>query len=308
MSFNTPILFVIFNRKDVAVKSFKKIKELRPVKLYIACDGARDSVVGEKKLVENTRKAILELIDWDCELKTLFQENNLGCGLGVYTAINWLFENEEKGIILEDDCVARESFFLYVEELLVRYKDDARIGMISGFNQVNSAYNDFSYTFSKYKACWGWGTWRRAWVNMDLELNWTKSKDYNSIISNMGYLKKDFNYWKYRLKLINLKQVSAWDWQWYFSLASNNQLTIFPETSLISNIGFGASATHTSFGDKKILNTKCNIKFPLRHPQYIVPNIDFDRAFYKKNNTLFYILMRFIPIEFKNFIKRLLNN
>ena len=128
--YKIPILFVIFKRKDVALRAFAQIKKVRPEQLYIACDGARPNVEGEAEMVEATRKAVLEAIDWDCEVHTRFQKSNLGCSMGVYTAINWLFDNEERGIIIEDDCVMRDSFFPFVEEMLERYADDTRIGLM----------------------------------------------------------------------------------------------------------------------------------------------------------------------------------
>lgn len=108
--YNIPILLIIFKRKNVALKTLESIKTAKPAKLYISGDGARPNVKGEKEKVEETRKAVLEAIDWECDVKTLFSENNQGCCDGVYNAINWLFENEEYGIIVEDDCMLKASF------------------------------------------------------------------------------------------------------------------------------------------------------------------------------------------------------
>lgn len=304
--YQVPILFIIFKRKDVALKTLKAIKAVRPVKIYIAGDGARLNVAGEKKKVEETRNSILKAIDWDCEVKTLFQKENLGCSAGVYTAINWLFENEDRGIILEDDCVMQKSFFPFAEELLEKYKDDERIGMIDGANYI-SLDIPFSYGFSKYKSTNGWATWRRAWKNMDMNMKWRNTPIEKSIIANMGYRSKDVKYWKYRIKSIDKKVVSAWDWQWYFTLASQNQLGIYPNVSLQTNIGFGVGATHTTSNKtpEQYITYK-EIEFPLRHPEYIVPFEPFERAFYHQNETLFERIKELFPIDFKTFIKKLL--
>jgi len=304
--FDIPVLFVIFNRKDVSIKSFIKIKEAKPLKLYIAGDGYRKNKVGDDIKVYETRQAILDLIDWDCEVKTLFQEDNLGCGSGVYTAINWFFENEECGIILEDDCVVQESFFFYMSELLKKYAQDERIGMVAGFNSIGSIYSEYSYCFSKYKACWGWGTWKRAWQNMDLSLKWRTTSQNDSILTNMGYLGKDVKAWKYKLKKIDAGAVSAWDWQWYFSLASKNQLCIFPAFSLVSNIGFGEDATHTTAYTNN-MSARSNITFPLSHPSYILPNKEFDKKIYKKENAFIRRLRVYLPISFNKKMKFFFN-
>ena len=304
--YNIPILFIIFKRKDVALQSLAQIRKARPAKLYIAADGPRENVAGEDAIVEETRQAVLGAIDWNCDVKTLFRENNIGCGMGVYTAINWLFENEEQGIIIEDDCVMRDSFFRFVEEMLARYKDDSRVGMICGANYAPSVEIPHSYVFSRYKSCHGWATWRRAWQMMDLDMSWRNTPYNDSVIKNMGYKAKDVRYWKYRIKAIDLHDVSAWDWQWYFTLAAQNMLAICPKCSLTSNIGFGKEATHTSEG--KISDcyiAKEDLQFPLRHPEYMVPYQPFEREFYHNNNTMFNRIKQLFPFKFKNFIKKL---
>lgn len=133
-----PILFIIFNRIETSIESFKQIRLFQPQKLYIASDGPRDEKKGEDLLVTQTREQILSLIDWECEVNTLFQDYNLGCGKGVFTAIEWFFSNVEYGIILEDDCIAQQSFFQYAYEMLIRYRTDERIGMIAGTNPINN--------------------------------------------------------------------------------------------------------------------------------------------------------------------------
>ncbi len=301
---NLPVLFIIFNRPEIAIRSFKSIRTFRPKQVFIACDGPRIYKLGEQTLVTKTRNIILNAIDWDCNVQTLFQDKNIGCGLGVYTAINWFFENVEYGVILEDDCIAQQSFFKYAYEMLNRYKDDERIGMIAGTNPISSNKNSYSIIFSKYKSCWGWGTWKRSWKNMDLEMSWRKTVEANNIIHNCGYKGKDVDIWKYKLKCIDKCYVSAWDWQWYFSLSAQNQLCIYPKYNQISNIGDDVSATHTSFSDITIPSKA--LKFPLVIPKYIAPNASFDRRFYNQSSTLFARLSRMIPHKLKILIKSIL--
>jgi hypothetical protein len=233
---------------------------------------------------------------------------NLGCSKGVYTAINWLFENEEQGIILEDDCMMQESFFPIVEELLERYKNDERIGMIDGANYIKEVSIPDSYGFSRYKATNGWATWRRAWKNMDLNMDWRQTPYADSIIANMGYRSRDIKYWQYRINVVDHNDVSAWDWQWYFTLAAHNQLGIYPCCSLQSNIGFGEGATHTSNGKTPdYYFTDKEIEFPLRHPKYVVPYTPFEKGFYNQNNTLYTNLMKYLPIPIKMWLKKTFN-
>ena len=303
--YNIPILFIIFIRKDVALKSFERIKQVKPKKLYIACDGAREHVKGEKAIVETTQQAILQQIDWECEVKTLFKTKNVGCCMGVYTAINWLFENEDKGIIIEDDCVLQSSFFQFAEELLIKYENDERIAMIDAANYIKDINIPDSYGFSRFKSTNGWATWKRAWKNMDLEMEWKNTPYFKSIIKNNGYNGKDTHYWKYRIKAIEHNYVSAWDWQWYFTMAAHNQLGIYPQRSLISNIGFGEGATHTTESTiPEQYKATGEIEFPLKHPKYVVPYEDFEHSFYKSNNTLRNSILQLIPFGLKAKLKK----
>ena len=306
--YNIPILLVFFNREDVVLQTFSRIREAQPKKLYLACDGARENRPEEKQTVDNLRNKIISMIDWDCEVKTRFLDKNVGCSLGVSTAIDWLFDNEEVGIILEDDCVAQKSFFPFVEEMLEFYKNDERIGLIAGYNPIDEKYQiKTSYCFSKYKSTWGWATWRRVWENMDLNMSWRNSDVAESIIKNMGYEGVDVRYWKYRIKAVDAQFVSAWDWQFFFSQAAQNQLTVYPKVSLISNIGFGEGATHTSFSaNANEYLTSQELEFPLQHPKYVVPDYGFDKRFYKNNNTLYNRINQCIPFGFKRWLKRII--
>lgn len=299
--YDIPILFVFFNRKDIALQTFQKIKFARPASLYLAQDGPRRHE--EAETVADVRKAITEAIDWQCEVHTLFREKNLGCSLGVKTAIDWLLENEEYGIILEDDCICNSSFFRFMEYMLLKYKDDQRIGMVAGSNLVKGFHPSFSYHFSRFKSCWGWGTWRRAWKNMDMDMSWRK-KHLKDVINNSGFNGQYNSKWRFQLKCIDNDYVSAWDWQWYFSLAAQNQLCVYPAVNLVTNIGNDSEATHTSFGDISVESHE--LEFPLLEPGIVAPNAEFDRLFSANENSLYFQAIRYIPYGLKKQIKNII--
>lgn len=298
--YTIPVLVIVFNRLETAKKSFECIRKIQPKYLYVASDGPRIGYRDDVEKINAVRVEILNSIDWDCEVKTLFQAQNLGCGIGVYTAINWFFKNVDYGIIMEDDCIVDSSFWEFMNEMLLRYKSDKRIGMVAGSNPISFSDYSYSYTFSRYKSCWGWGTWRRAWENMDINMNW-RNEISQSVLLNSGYCGKDIVGWKYKLKCIDKKVVSAWDWQWYFSLSAQNQLCIYPKVNLVSNIGNGVDATHTAFGN--ILIQCQSLEFPLVHPQYVLPCSSFDRRFYSYSNSFKIKFLRIMPIKLKKILK-----
>jgi hypothetical protein len=268
MSFNTPILFITFNRLDTVVKVFDRIKEQKPRYFYWASDGPRFNKPDEVQKVRAVKEYIFSQIDWNCEVKTLFREENMGCGLGVSTAITWFFNNVEQGIILEDDCLPLPGFFEFCEELLNYYKDDQQVFEISGTNlQAGKIRGDGSYYFSNYGGIWGWATWARAWKNYDFKMlafdEFVKGKKIERLFTD----KKQQLFWINAFK--EGKNVDTWDYQWVFTFWNNNGICIVPNKNLISNIGFNNEGTHT-FNEpvwyKKLIGNCNNIIFPIKHP------------------------------------------
>jgi hypothetical protein len=242
--FDIPVLLIVFNRPDFAAQVAKSLKEIRPTKLYIAADGPRSGKEGEAKICQETRDAVLKEVDWDCQVFTRFQDNNLGCALGVSGAINWFFQNEEAGIILEDDCIPDKSFFSFCRDLLIRYKDDEHVMQISGYNDQNgNARGDASYFFSNFPTGWGWASWRRAWQHYDFNVK-ELDKEFNKNLVRKtfyGNHKAALNW--LRLLLYNLD--STWDYQWAYAIFLKNGLCISPNVSLVKNVGFDERSTHT---------------------------------------------------------------
>ena len=153
-----PILHLVYNRTDTTQRVFEAIRRARPARLYVAGDGPRADLPGDVEAVERVR-AIVQQVDWDCELRTSFSDENQGCRIAVSGAIDWFFENEEMGIILEDDCIPDPSFFPFCETLLARHRDDARIMMISG-NNFQSVPNPVPRPFGPGRV----DTWDTQWL------------------------------------------------------------------------------------------------------------------------------------------------
>ncbi len=270
--FKTPILFLIFNRPEVTSRVFEEIKKQKPKYLFVAADGPRSNFEEDIEKCKICREIVLNNIDWDCEVKTLFRDDNLGCGRGVSQAISWFFENVEQGIILEDDCLPHPDFFRYCETLLNKYKDDENVFAISGDNFQNGIQRgDASYYFSNYVFVWGWASWRRAWKNYDFNLtnlDEFKRKDLIGIIDN----RKEFrDYWYTIFDKVKREQIDTWDYQWIFAKWKNFGMTIVPNVNLISNIGFGNDATHTK-DISHFTNREVECIGEITHPNRMIVN------------------------------------
>jgi hypothetical protein len=269
----TPVAFFIFNRPDTTAKVFEIIRQVKPPKLFIIADGARNNKLDDIEKVKQTR-LIVENIDWKCEVLRNYSQENLGCKKRVSSGLDWVFDQVEEAIILEDDCLPDPSFFRFCQELLEYYRDDTRIMAISGDNfQFGRNKTPDSYYFSRYNHCWGWASWRRAWQYYDVEMKlWEKINTenlLNSILTNPFAVK----YWERKFNQTHKGNINTWDYQWTFACWIQRGLTILPNVNLVSNIGFNIDGTHhKTTKSNPFANMKTeSIEFPLKHPSFMIP-------------------------------------
>lgn len=270
-----PILFLTFNRPDHTRVVFERIRKAKPKKLYISSDGPRANRPQEESTVMEIRNFLIPAIDWPCEVQTRFNSKNEGCKAAISNAISWFFEREEAGIILEDDCLPADSFFRYCEELLIRYKDESSVMMISGdqFLPPGEMGNlQESYYFTTLPHIWGWATWRRAWQAYDFAMgDWPKNKTMIQRNASLPF----FTLRKFSGNFDRVKNglIDTWDHQWTYSIWKNGGMSICPKSNLVSNIGFGPSATHTKNAESDLNGMPIvELSFPLVHPLRIKNN------------------------------------
>lgn len=264
------VLFLIFNRPNLTQEVFDQIRRARPSQLFIAADGPRLNTLDDRERCIRARQ-IVEQVDWECQVRTLFRESNLGCKRAVSTAIDWFFEAVEEGIILEDDCVPSQSFFWFCQELLERFRSDSRIMMITGLNRLER-WNDVKqdYHFA-YGGIWGWATWRRAWQLYDVDISQWGEPEAMQALRDFVSNENIFAWLEDSLNRVARGAVDTWDYQWMFAMGINSGLSVVPSRNLISNIGFGPDATHTirKYPETVSLPTY-EMTFPLRHRKTVV--------------------------------------
>ena len=274
----TPVAFVIFNRPDTTARVFAEIAKARPPKLLVVADGARLDRPGELEKVAQTR-AIIQSVDWPCEVLTNFSDVNLGCKKRVSSGLDWVFETVAEAIILEDDCLPEASFFRFCQEMLERYRHDQRVGMISGDNfQFGKTYGSDSYYFSKYVHIWGWASWRDRWVgSYDVEIAaWKKVKEAGRVNDLVGNA-REAKYWTKIFDRVCRGGIDTWDYQWLFVNWLSARSSVMPSVNLISNIGFSRNdATHTKGASRVAAMDVEPMKFPLCHPLGMTRNLRAD--------------------------------
>lgn len=269
MSLSTPVGFLIFNRPDLTEQVFAAISQAKPKKLFVIADGARHPEEVEK--CEQTR-AVIEKVDWDCEVLTNFSDTNMGCGRREASGFDWVFSQVEEAIFLEDDTLPAPSFFHFCEAMLDRYRDDDRIMHINGDNSYNQDRTEYGYYFSKYMHGWGWASWRRAWQHYDYSMRtWAQFKHEGmfELVCDCPYEQK---YWTEILDQMyeDPQVIDTWDYQWMYACWSQAGLAIAPSKNLISNLGFNrADAAHTVGDDPRSKLSTADM-WSIEHPPFVV--------------------------------------
>lgn len=274
----TPVVLLVFNRPAETERVFGEIRKARPIQLLIIADGPRVDHADDGALCAEVRR-IVEQVDWPCEVLKNYSDKNLGCGVRPATGITWVFEQVEEAIILEDDCLPHPTFFRYCQELLERYRDDERIMHIAGNNSlVRSNKGEYSYYFSMFPHCWGWATWRRAWQYFDFDMKLFPEVTAESWLDCVFPDKSASKFWLKKFKeVFGPHKIHIWDYQWTFACWTCSGLSILSNKNLISNIGFGAEATHTKDVNSRFaLMPVTPMEFPLSHPPFVIRDAQAD--------------------------------
>jgi len=292
----TPVALIIFNRPDLTQRVFNEIAKAKPARLFIIADGPRSDRSGEAEKCRMAR-AIVDQVDWPCEIQKNYSEVNLGCGLRPSTGITWVFEHVDRAIILEDDVVPDSTFFPFCDELLDGYRDDERIMQICGHNyQLSPRVGEYSYYFSRRSICGGgWATWRRAWKHFDFEMKlWPTLRETSFVLDVLEDQSLAEKWTKTFDRAHSGKPSSSsapttdyWDYQWTFAVWCQSGLSICPNRALVSNVGYREDGTHTKSTDHLWANLPvAEMEFPLRHPPCIVRNREADHFYIALNKEI----------------------
>jgi hypothetical protein len=244
MHLKTPVALFVYKRPELTREVFSVIAGVRLKQLFIIADGPKSqSEEGQCREV----RAIVERIDWPCDVSHNMARENLGCRQRLASGLDWVFSQVDEAIILEDDCLPDPSFFRFCETLLQRYRDDDRIMEIAGSNwQLGQSRTDFSYYFSKHSHTWGWATWKRAWRHYDEKLSLWPTIKGTQDWDQMWDDPREKKYWEWILDRVHEGDIDTWDYQWQFAMWIHKGLSAVSNVNLVSNIGFGREATHTS--------------------------------------------------------------
>lgn len=288
-----PVVLVLFNRPDKTKTLLGALSKVTPKRIYVIADGPRAHVPTDLEKTKEVRMAVDDYIKWPCQVEKIYAESNMSGPVRVPSAFDQIFAQEEQVIILEDDCIPVVSFFKFCDELLDRYAQDERVGTVCGFNlefdffgRPIDGVRSESYFFSKYQASWGWATWKRVWDNFDKDLD-----DYPRLLleNKFNGISSSFfvqQFWINKFKDLYARKQKNWDYRLTYSLIVNNQYSIIPNRSLVSNIGADGSGANYTSKIKDYVSNKISgeLEFPLRHPKLI----ELDLRYHKRIGSHFY--------------------
>lgn len=294
----TPVVFFIFRRPETTRRVFNAISDAKPTELFIVADGPRKDNNEDPEKCKQAREIID--VDWDCNIHRDYADQNMGLKRRFSSGLNWVFSQVDEAIILEDDCLPNQDFFKFCEYMLEEYRDDKRIMNITGTNYLTDWKSDIQdYHFSVYGGIWGWATWSDAWKKYDPEMpEWEQKEVQECIKWSIG----DDRQYRWRKELfdsVRSGEIDTWAYQWAFYRLLNSGLTIVPSKNLISNIGFGSNATHTSSEASYSDLPRHEIEFPIDFRNCIAPDREYDQQFYKLHAGYL--------VRVKQYIKYLLN-
>jgi hypothetical protein len=262
----TPLVFIVFNRPETTRRVWERIRAARPKRLFVVADGPRPARSADAELCAEVRR-IIELTDWPCEIVRNYSANNLGAARRVSSGLDWVFAQVPEAIILEDDCLPDPTFFPFCSELLARYRDEVRVAQIAGcsFQRQNESKAD-SYYFSRYPHGWGWATWRRAWRHYDHAMQVWQEERGGAWLAQTIPDPVERRVWEKSFDATLSGSVDAWDYRWVLAVWRKGGVSVVPYRNMISNIGFGADATHTRGGSPWASLPVASMPFPLVHP------------------------------------------
>jgi len=272
MTQTAPVALFVYKRVDVAERVFQRIAAARPRQLLIVADGPE--VESDRPACEACR-GLAQRVDWDCELLLNYSTSHLGLRQRLISGLNWVFDNTEEAILLEEDCLPDPSFFPFCTELLERYRETPRLMMISGRGLVDTNPADgpaYSYRFRPLGSIWGWATWRRAWQGCDFEMRawadlhktgWLEERFKNPFTAMR--LRRGFN-------LEFMKVSEEWAYSWFLYCLLRGGLAAVPTVHMVTNVGIRDDATNTkpALMEPEEWDPQ-TMEFPLCHPPLWTP-------------------------------------
>jgi len=236
-----PVLIISYARPEGVRSLIQTCVNNEVTNIYVAIDGPKsDDMKSRQDQIIDVVNSFAEIPG--LKLTVLKRDKNLGVGVGVISAIDWFFQQEECGHILEDDLTVSTDFFNFSRACLAEFSDNLGVFMISGTEITGMGAVESSVFWSNYPMIWGWSTWRNRWNVMRQGLLEKKSLTFSNCLSDKS------NYWVVGANRVLDGLVDTWDTPLAAEFFSRGWLTVLPPVNLVSNFGDDGNASHTQGG------------------------------------------------------------
>jgi hypothetical protein len=295
----TPVVLIIYHRPEMVANIIGSLRTVKPSKIFVIADGPKNRK--DKQKCEETRE-LIKLINWECKIYKNYSSKNLGLRKRVVSGLNWVFSKVDRVIILEDDLVIHKDFYKFCEQMLERYKNNSDIISIAGNNFIFGKHRiKASYFFSRYTYSWGWATWRSRWKLYKDNMNdWPRLKRQGSLKSVIKGSWR-YIYWTKIFDLTYRRIIDSWAYCFMYTSFVHKKYTVVPIVNLVSNVGAGKSATHTSVKSKALYVDIQNLAFPLKHPKKVEQDLVADSITEK---TLYFTPRIIIGLLLRSFLQK----
>ena len=286
------VLILFFNRPEPLRRVFEAIRQARPARLYLYQDGPR----GERdhEGIEACRQVVGDdQIDWACDVRRNYQRVNAGCDPSNYNAQRWAFSLSDKVVVFEDDSIPSVTFIRFCKEMLDRYEHDERIVLVSGFNSDEITPDvPYDYFFTSVFSIWGWASWRRVVEQWDASYSFLDDS-YNwhqlTALAKERKVRKSLLQMPFHHRQSGKAYYESIFWP---AMMFNSGLAITPTRNMVNNLGaMAGDAVHYTASLKTMPKRlrrlftmkRYELEFPLKHPKYVIENIDYKHHVYRTN-------------------------
>ena len=256
------VLIIGYRRSENIAKQLELSRLAGAERIYVAIDAANNLDTVAQKDVERAQAVVRNFDDaYPHLIRYRFRQLNAGCSASVLSAIQWIFENEELAIILEDDCIPGDDFFAFVADKSTLLKNTPSLWMLSGtqfFPNKSSKY----CSLSKYPMIWGWATNHQKWQ----EMNSAMRAELGSAPRPSWSEFTEFHYWKSGARRSRLGYVDTWDTLLAFWMFALRKTALLPDQNLVKNVGYDMAASHTFRADEWLDRNIGNYLSDMAHP------------------------------------------
>jgi len=194
----------------------------------------------------------------------IFESNhNKGLSTSIIDGIDYVFQNYDRIIILEDDLELSNNFLLFMNSGLNYYDNCKNILSICGYSPVMKGLSSNQIYFTKRSSSWGWGTWKNKWylINWDI----SSYNKFTTKLKNRFYLNKMGSDMSSLLNAYFNNTIRSWCVIFTFNQFLLDMYSVHPAISKVRNIGVShIYATNTKknyFRFRTILDTSSITNF-----------------------------------------------